>query len=235
MRGPGCPPRLHLEQASAGDWLPGVQQHVEGCEACTVEVKSLQAMTADFLAARPVERFVQQVEAREAAAPRRARSPFAVFAFATAMSGLILFTLAALLGGDPSSGVTLKGGGLAHITLKRGDAVTTLAKDARLAPGDALRFSVVTQREGYAVVLERDATGKVTVVAPFGVKEPKAVNAGTNVLPDSAVLDDVRGRETFITLVSERPFDVQQAVTAYEQQRAFECDCVVEVSTFDKP
>ncbi|MBL8915228.1 MAG: DUF4384 domain-containing protein [Archangium sp.] len=242
-RGASCPPQLHLEQASAGDWLPGVQSHVDGCAACKTQVESLQKMTSEFVAARPVERFLKQLETREAA-PEKARRSFLPLAIGASLAALVVFTVVQSLPREPR--VTMKGG-LAHITMKRGEDITTITSKAcgnsqpgdtcgeKLAPGDALRFSVVAPREGYAVVLNRDSTGAVTVVAPFGASEGKAVNAGTNVLPDSAVLDDVRGAETFVTIFSEHPIDVRKAVESFKATGSVSCDCTVEISTFDKP
>jgi hypothetical protein len=157
-----------------------------------------------------------------------------VFALASSLALLASVGVTQLV--TRGSGVTLKGG-LTSITLKRGEAISSVAPGSTLAPGDALRFSVRAPRDGYALVLEKDGTGKVTVVAPFGAKEPFAVPAGTIVLPDSAVLDAVRGQETFVTLFSERPFDVERAVAALQRGAPREaCDgCQVEVSTFDKP
>jgi hypothetical protein len=228
-RASACPPRVQLEQASAGDWLPGVQGHVEGCTSCAAQVKSMQAMTAEFLAARPEERFVKQLDARAAQQPRR-RSP--LLAFAGALGALVL--AAGVTQWLRPAGVTMKGG-LTHITLKRGEQISSLGASSKLAAGDALRFSVLAPHDGYAVVLERDSTGKVTVVAPFDAKEPKAVNQGTSVLPDSAVLDATPGAETFITVFSTRAFDLP-AVVQSAQRIDLQCDgCLVEVSTFDKP
>lgn len=224
-RGPECPPRLQLEQASAGDWLPGVKTHVDGCASCTAQVKSLQAMTAEFLAARPEERFLKQLEAR----PVMKKPRVSVFAYAAAAAMALLISAAGYSQLRGGSGVGLKGS-LARISVKRGETVSTLTSGEKLAPGDALRFEVQAKSDGFAVVLERDATGKVTVVAPFDAKEPMAVRAGTTELPDSAVLDATRGPETFITIFSERPFDVSQAA------RTLSCDgCQVETSTWEKP
>jgi hypothetical protein len=225
-RGPGCPPRVQLEQASAGDWLPGVQGHVEACASCTAQVKSLQAMTADFLAARPEERFQKQLEGRTASKPGK---PTPVFAYAAAAAMVVLMSVAGFSQLRQGSGVGLKGS-LSRISLKRGETVSTLSAGSKLAPGDALRFEVQAPADGFAVVLERDATGKVTAVAPFDAKEPMAVRAGSNLFPDSAVLDETRGPDTFITVFSERSFDLT------ELSRVTTCDgCTVEVSTFDKP
>ena len=61
--------------------------------------------------------------------------------------------------------------------------------------GDAIRFVVRLDRAGYAAVFERDATGRIAVVAPFGATEPQAVPAGSTALADSAVLDATPGPE----------------------------------------
>ncbi|MFO0595066.1 MAG: hypothetical protein U0228_07175 [Myxococcaceae bacterium] len=226
----GCPARVTLESASAGDWADGIRAHVDACPHCREQLQALEAHRAAFLAARPTERFLGQLDARAQKKPaRRAWLP-ALGLVATAAVALFV-----LLPRNPDpTGVNFKG--LSSIALKRGDRVETAASSTKLAPGDALRFSVHAPRDGFAVVLERDGAGKVTIVAPFAATAPLAVSVGTTDLPDSAVLDDVRGADTFFTVFSEQPFELKPLVDALERGESPRCPgCTVEVSSFDKP
>jgi hypothetical protein len=63
-----------------------------------------------------------------------------------------------------------------------------------------------------------------------------AVGEGLTVLPDSAVLDDVKGRERFVTVFSPHTFDLHKVSAQLARDEAVRCEgCRVEVSTFDKP
>lgn len=231
-RSTGCPPRLHLEQASGGDWLPGVQAHVTSCSSCTTQLDALRAQATAFVAARPTERFQTQLASR--ANVSQSKTPRAWLAAVTVAAMAAVLWLVVPQPHD-DSGITLKGS-MTSITLKRGELQRPATPDLRLEPGDALRFSLHVPHDGFAVVFERDVTGKVTVVAPFAATSPAAVNAGTQTLPDSAVLDAVRGPERFTTVFSDRPFDVQAVSTALARGEPSLCDgCTVETVIFEKP
>lgn len=222
---------MELEQQAAGDALPQVTAHLPGCEACRGYVSSLQAASEAFLAARPADRFLGQLAARPTQRLRRL-APLVGVALAAAAALVVV----ALLPSRPNeAGVTFKGSRV-RIALKRGEAVVDLREGDTLREGDALRFSVTTDAPGHAVVLNRDASGRVTVVAPFGATSPQAVPSGTTVLDDSAVLDATKGREVFVTVFSAAPFDVQAVVRQLEAEAPVTCKaCAVEVSSFEKP
>ncbi|MBE2252936.1 MAG: DUF4384 domain-containing protein [Myxococcus sp.] len=232
-RGPDCPPAVDLERASAGDVAPPVAAHLVTCEACRGYVERLGQESAAFVSARPAERFLSQLDARAAARAQSRRRGVMVVSLASAAA--LALVLLALPRTAERAGVTFKGS-LLSISLKRGDQVSALQAGDVLREGDALRFSVKSERAGHALVLNRDGQGRVTVVAPFNAKAPQAVPPGTTVLDDSAVLDAVKGQETFVAVFAPRPFEVSSVVKQLEAGQPVTCDgCVVEVSTFDKP
>ena len=122
--------------------------------------------------------------------------------------------------------------------VRRGDDVHTLREGEPLKPRDAVRFTLRSEQPGYAAVLEQDSTGAVTVVAPFGSPSPQAIAAGSTTLDDSAVLDGVLGKETFVAIFSEKPFAlnaVVESVRGATQGGAISCDgCQVHWLRFDK-
>ncbi|MFZ5446136.1 MAG: DUF4384 domain-containing protein [Myxococcota bacterium] len=224
-RRPGCPPRLHLEQASGGDWPPGVEAHVAACADCARELSALVEQQRAFLAARPTGRFVAQLERRRGT--RRGLVLGGLVAVAAALT--LTFAL------PPSPHLTFKGA-LTRVTVQRGAQQFSADERTALREGDALRFTVQAPAPGFVVVLERDGQGHVTVVAPFGARAALAVQAGQTVLPDSAVLDATKGPERFVTVFAERSFDVAALAAQLEQGEPVRCDgCRVEEAKFDKP
>ncbi|MBL8941460.1 MAG: DUF4384 domain-containing protein [Archangium sp.] len=224
-RGDGCPPAVELERAATGEAVPEVVAHLPTCETCRSYVERLQVETQAFVNARPAERFVTQLQRR-----KPSRRPFVLLAVALAAAIALLVVFP-----GRSSPVLFKGS-LLSISLKRGDVVSPLREGDTLREGDALRFSVKTERPGNAVVLNRDGRGKVTVVAPFNATAAQVVKEGTTVLDDSAVLDAATGRETFVAVFSEKPFEVAPLVGQLEAGQRVTCSgCVVDVASFDKP
>lgn len=222
-RGDTCPPAIELERAATGEDVPSVVAHLPGCQTCRAYVEKLQAETQAFVKARPPERFVTQL--------RRPNRRPVVFIGVALAAALALFVLI-----PREQPPVLFKGSLLSISLKRGDVVTTLREGDSLREGDALRFSVKTDRPGNAVVLNRDGRGKVTVVAPFNATVAQVVKEGTTVLDDSAVLDATKGRETFVAVFSEKPFEVAPLVGQLEAGQPVSCSgCVVDVASFDKP
>jgi len=215
---------------SAGEAGPAVSAHLPTCDGCRRYVERLAHESAAFVSARPADRFVTQLETR-AKTPGRSRG-FLVVAAASVAAVLLVF----LLPRTPSGPAVLFKGSLVSISLKRGEQVTSLRDGDVLREGDALRFSVKTERAGHALVLNRDGQGKVTVVAPFNAKAPQGVPEGTTVLDDSAALDATRGKETFVTVFAPAAFEVASVTRQLEAGQPVTCSgCVVEVSTFDKP
>lgn len=231
-RGAECPPAVDLEQYAAGA-LSSLEGHVAGCSACSTYVAEVKAVSEAFVRARPAERFLSQLEARERHPVRSRRGWVVAVAGVAGVAALALVGLV-VLRAPVERGVTFKGA-LVTITFKRGDAMGTLERGATVSPGDALRFSVKADRPGYALVLERDGQGKVAVVAPFNASAPQRVGAGTTVLDDSAVLDASPGPETFVTVFAEKAFEVAPLVQQLEANRPVTCGgCTVETSSFDK-
>ncbi len=223
-----CPPAIDLERLSAGEPVPTLDAHVKACPHCSGYLAQLTQTAEAFVKARPPQRFLAQLEKRERPASSTARW----VAVASAVAAVVLAIVT--VRGPGSSGVSFKGS-LVSITVKRGDAVSTLKDGETLREGDALRFSVKVDRPGHALVLERDGRGKVTVVAPFNAKTPQRVAAGSTVLDDSAVLDATVGQETFVTVFAEAPFEVEPLVRQLESNQAVSCaGCSVEASSFDK-
>lgn len=226
VRGAACPSTEVLDGMSVGE--TAVSPHVESCAACGGYLAALRSSADAFVKARPKELFTQQVARRAEGSARKSwRGASAAAAFA------VVAVLVVLVLPNREPGVTFKGDVTVHV--KRGDQTFVAKADEPLLTNDAIRFSVHTAA-GYAAVLERDPSGAVTVVAPFGANLPQKVNDGTTTLEDSAVLDGASGKESFIAVFSEEPFDVQKVAKELEAQGSLRtCDgCATKTLTYDK-
>jgi len=205
-----------LEALSTGEPVPdATRQHTEACATCAGQLQALAQEQQAFLQARPAERFLRQVERREAA-PRPAawRRFFPLVTAAVPVLALIVLVLPRL-GEDE---VRLKGGGTFRVAVSRaGSAPELLAADAPVREGDALRFSYEADTAGHLLVLELDGRGQASVFHPFGggSSAPLAANQ-RDFLPGSVVLDAAPGPEWLIAVFSPRPL---QAAPLLEQLR----------------
>lgn len=225
-RGASCPPVIELERAVAQEAVPEVTLHLEQCDTCRAFVERTVAEVQAFQRARPPERFLAQLDARQQR-PRRWVPLVAVGALAAAAALVVSM--------PPPTPVTFKGS-LLSISVKRGDVITSVKPGDPLRANDALRFSITTPRPGFALVLNRDGTNAVRVVAPFDAREPQGVPEGTTVLDDAAVLDATRGSERFVAVFAERPFDVTAALRQLESTGSVSCaGCTIDAQSFDKP
>jgi hypothetical protein len=120
-----------------------------------------------------------------------------------------------------------------HLHALRGGAVERLADGARVAPGDALRFSVdggSARGPRYALVVSIDGAAAISVYAPFGGDRSLALDgagaaatpgASTAIeLPGSVILDDTLGDERIWALVSDAPIEVLAVRPALERLAA---------------
>jgi hypothetical protein len=108
-------------------------------------------------------------------------------------------------GQPPTSDERTKGGLALTVFVKRaGGAVEPVSRDGELRAGDEMRFSLVSAKPGYAVVLGLDATPAATVYAPSAPGQPPIrIEAGTTALPGSIVADETAGVERVIALVCD--------------------------------
>jgi len=227
----GCPPPASIEQLASGEVSgDALAAHVSGCASCQAELAKLQEEQRAFLAARPKELFVAQVERRAA---RSRRGPAKMLAVAMAGAGALAVLLIAQQR-PVENRVSFKGA-LASIHVQRAGTEHALGAGEALHPKDALRFVIHAERAGYAAVFERDAQGTVAVVAPYNAKNPQAIAPGSTALPDSAVLDAVPGTESFFSVYSPEPFDIAAITTQLAAGTAIDCrPCTVELSRFEK-
>jgi hypothetical protein len=232
VRGPQCPPAVELEAFAAGEPRP-FAAHVESCDDCGPYVAALKAEAEAFARARPPELFQKQLERRALSSPARPWWTRWWVVLTPVAAALALFLVPTGVPGPGDDGVTLKGSAL-RVFVKRGDAEPTpLAADARVAAGDALRFSYDAPQDGYLAIFDLDGTEAVTVFWPFDGTAASAVKRGAGLLPGSVVLDASPGPEWLVAVWSRAPFDVAPLAAQLRGQATrpaitLDCgDCVV--------
>lgn len=234
-RGPSCPPTVTLEAFAAGEPQP-IEAHVAGCATCAAYVQALRVEAAAFSRARPPELFLRQLERRAAAPPWWRRWLVLAPVAAAALAVLLVVRTR-----PEDDGVTLKGAPL-HVFIKRGDVEPRpLAADARVQPGDALRFSYDAPSPGFLAVFDLDGREAVTVFWPYGASAAGAVERGQGLLPGSVVLDASPGPEWLVAVWSPTPFDTASLAAQLKGQStrpsvSLDCKgCVVTTQRLLKP
>ncbi len=122
-------------------------------------------------------------------------------------------------GEDP---YTVKGSVVLALHRKVGETSTRVGPDEPLAPGDAVRFEVRADKDGFVAVLGRDSRGAVTVYHPYGGTQAAPYAAGAPLLPTAIELDDAPGAEDLYALHAPSPFALEVAVRALEAGRPLE-------------
>ncbi|MBX7115603.1 MAG: DUF4384 domain-containing protein [Myxococcaceae bacterium] len=233
-RGALCPSQATLDAVVAGESSVFTATHLEQCVVCAQYVNRLRAESAAFVTARPFALFTRQLQRRGA---ERKKQPLKGWLPVAVSLLLAMAVMPALLPVVASPQVTFKGASVA-VHVRRGEDVRTMREGEPLKPRDAVRFTLRSEKPGYAAVFERDSAGTVTVVAPFGSQSPQAIAAGSTTLDDSAVLDGVLGQETFVAIFSEKPFAVNAVADSLRgatEARAVACDgCQAHWLRFEK-
>jgi hypothetical protein len=225
-------PRLALEEAAVTSPPDEVAAHLVDCASCRTYVETLRANAARFLSAHPPERFLSQI-ARRRKSPARNWLPAAGLLATTAAGALAVMTLLPKLSTERPA-IQLKGSLVSTFVQRQGEAIPLRTGDA-LHPNDAVRFVVKAEQAGFAAVLERDPSGRVTVIAPFGAARPQPVSPGSTALADSAILDSTVGKDHFVAIFSTEPFALAPLVDALSTAQELPCrSCRVETLEFDK-
>jgi|GEM_PF-1293205 len=220
-RGPECPPAVVLEALSAGEPTPeATRAHVKACAACGAQLDALTGGRDVFLRARPTDRFLRQLEHREASATR-APSPwrrlFPVLAAVVPALVLVLVVGPRLL--QDGSGVTWKGDAFRVVAARAGAEAAPLAQDSTVKAGDRLRFAYEAPEAGHLLVLELDGRGGASVFHPFDGTASAPLPAGQrDFLPGSVELDDAPGTEWLFAVFSPRPLQAAPLLAQLREQ-----------------
>lgn len=217
-RGPDCPPAAVLEALCAGEPTPDTTRaHVKACATCGAQLDALTAGQDAFLKARPAERFLKQLERREAARPSPWRRFFPVLAATVPVLALVLVLGPRLVQDGP--GVLTKGDGFRVVSSRAGSQPAPLAQDSAVKAGDRLRFSYESDTPGHLLVLELDGRGNASVFHPFNGQTSAPLAAKQrDFLPGSVELDDAPGTEWLFAVFSSQPLQAAPLLAQLREQ-----------------
>jgi hypothetical protein len=232
-----CPSDLLLDRYLAGELEAGerevLERHLAGCEACGERVQERRAELEGYKARPELPSDAAAVLRRWAAAgaqkaaegeglgvegrPRRSAAPIMkrlwvwgpslAAAAAAAVLVVILLPRQAAPPGE-GDGLRIKGSFAIGAFLRRDGAVSRARSGQVFHPGDQLRFSYASRRDGYLCLVGLDAKKVVTVYHPWDAASAPRVVQGNRALPDSTVLDETLGRETVVGVLCPKPFAV---------------------------
>jgi hypothetical protein len=223
-----CPSELVLDQLVARELPAGkvaeLDAHVGACAVCQqrrrereAERRSFQDLAPPLLPPAPA--------APAAAGPRRRFARFILAAGVLAAAVALVPLLRHLQ--DPAGEITgVKGRQALRFFVLHDQVVREGRPGERVQPGDRLRFGlepgVVAGR--YAVILDRDATGKVSVFFPDRAT-PASLAAlvpatEDGLLPYSIQLDDALGVEQLFVLLCREPIPIEPVRARLERAGA---------------
>ena len=109
-----------------------------------------------------------------------------------------------------------------EVFAKRGSKQFQVSPRAKLMQDDALRFVLKTSSPGFAAVFAIDGTRRVSSFYPDIQSDKKAPalavqKAGRFEFPDSIVLDDIVGPETYFVVFSKKSFIPQDIYSLFNK------------------
>ena len=214
---------LALRRLRAGEALPEVEAHANGCVDCRARLKGFDEEQRRFEQEISFDRFAAGIEraARAARARETQKSASSVSRSLRFMVPTLSLAAGVALVVVSSSGErthnTLKGG-TADITVRvaAGDGpqrTAAVSAPEALAPGERVRIGYHAGRHRYLLSLSIDERGQVTPLYPESgrsVALGKAVGAAPRYLPDSIEFTDA-GTERLFVILSDQPIDVEAA------------------------
>ncbi|MBW2735308.1 MAG: DUF4384 domain-containing protein [Deltaproteobacteria bacterium] len=257
------PPRFSLLLWQAGDLLPDeareVEEHITACEHCRALLAEVREDVDTFEAGLP--QHLARLKNRLAVEPRRReigqrgrrwqRWAMPLLMVAVAAS-LMLILMPGVLDGPPTEGpqptIRYKGSFTLQAVVKRGKEQFFAKEDIRLHPGDALAMIINTADAGYVTLFSYDSRGTLTPLVPPSEAQkdptPHRLSApGRHLMPGSAELDEVLGKERVVAIFSTSSFSrvvlhqrAKALLTRGEQlsPQNLELDSVISVLRFEK-
>jgi hypothetical protein len=196
---------------------PATNAHLQECVHCAERLSLLEQTAADALPAIAALATRASQSARDARAPAHAGAGWRRWSL-VGLGGALAIAAALLVGlPQPPSGDHLKGVGMRFFVLRHGQ-VNPGVSGSTYEAGDALRFAVSSDRDGYVLLVGIDAEGNVTAYHPWDGTQSATLSGGIDVpLPGSLVLDDAPGAELFVGFFTPTPLAltrVREAVHA---------------------
>jgi hypothetical protein len=176
-------------------------------------VAALREDNARELAAYPAPPAVAQIEARVAAATRRARArvvgAFGLALAAVAAVVLVVRTHEPSVQSEEPEITRVKGGArLLVFRQVRGEA-ERLDADAEVHAGDVLQLRYNPGDRRYGVIASLDGAGVVTLHFPAAGSAPTELRRAATTLPEAYALDAAPRFERFFFITADTPIDVE--------------------------
>jgi len=212
-RAAACLSDLVLDRIVAGELKPtgAPATHLERCHACRARLSALLTEAQRF----PDEVFVagMAAAARRRARPPRLRIVGALSALAAGAAALVLALRPAAP--PPPSSVRTKGGLQLELVARHADGrVERVLPEAVLHPGEAIRFRISSDADGWLAVVGVDGARQVTPYVPPSGRCPRTAPARDRLLDGSVILDDTLGVERIFASLCPREVAVAEVVAA---------------------
>jgi hypothetical protein len=250
---PACRSALALDRWLAGELNAAdseeLRLHVESCARCQPVLQAMRDERNEPLptlrAASSVQPFislhstindlhnpqsslpavVDRVETSKRIKPRRSRWSRS-FALATGLAAAAALLL--VVRGNPAERSKGSGDFALGMYVQHGDSVRRAGVREEVQAGDALRFAISSQSDGYAAVLSLDPKGRASIYfpgsppgSPSGDGRAAFVSAGADVaLPLSTRLDDTVGEEQLLAIFCKTPVDLTPLRASLEHGQA---------------
>jgi len=175
-------------------------------------VAALREDNAKELAAYPAAPAVAQIEARVAAARRRARARV-VGALGLALAAAVAVVLVvrphepSVQSEDPEI-TRVKGGARLLVFRQVGGEAERLDAGAEVHAGDVLQLRYNPGDRRYGVIASLDGAGVVTLHFPTAESAPTELHRAATTLPEAYALDAAPRFERFFFITSDAPIDV---------------------------
>jgi len=196
--------RFALERHRLGETEGELRAHIESCAECRDRLRAMESDDRAFMIARPN---LTSIGVR----PKLNR-----IAPILALAACILTALLVLP--DPDT-TRMKGDSHVELMVRR-EGATFSFDEQPLRPGDTLLFKYTSTRR-HMLLAGVEASGDVSIFVPDAKLEP-----GQNrIAPQGIELDDYRGSERVIILLSDAPLDadeVRRALLSHAQSDPLE-------------
>jgi hypothetical protein len=180
-------------------------------EADRARLAELEVDSRAFLIRHPPGRLIARYE-KEHGRGRLWRT----FAFIAGTS-VAAATAALLVFVRPDDSFRAKGGVALSVYRKQGESAVKIGPGEPVVAGDSVRFEVRAAAEGYAAVVGRDGSGKVSVYHPFGRDEPAPYDPKSPLFSETIQLDATPGPEVLYALYGPAPFGLGPVLEALRE------------------
>ena len=189
-----------------------IEEHIALCVSCRSYVNGLTSEKTAFLAARPFETSIKFESHRSNTRflPFFGRQLYALAACVVAVVTAAYFYVSSH---GPSAGRIKGETGIKALVQNKSGAIEKRSSGI-YASGEKIQFLYSCGAQNRFILLGIDTAGAVTTYFPVSGDSSCVLEPGADIpLPNSIVLDEYTGRETFLAVFSEKPLSVADVKT----------------------